>query len=162
LVLHEPPLASLLPKGEGAECIDFLFECLTIYKNEGVEAAMEKFNEVMVGMDDGLPMVSPPAKNQVVQWEYEAPWMGIYCPDLERIKVNLGGVNGEKGMRVVVAYGKKSGEAMYVRSGRVLAERLGCERVEFPGHHQGFQSEWEEFAPILREVLMNGGAERSE
>jgi len=41
--------------------------------------------------------------------------------------------------------------------GIVQAERLGCERVMFPGHHQGFETESEAFGVVLKDVLKRAG-----
>jgi hypothetical protein len=86
LIIHEAPILSLLPAAESTALIDLSFELRALYKREGVEKAMEKFQEGMVGMDDGLPMAHPGTANQVNQYEYELPWMALYCPDLEKVK----------------------------------------------------------------------------
>jgi hypothetical protein len=44
-------------------------------------------------------------------------------------------------------------EAFYARAAAEQARVLGCECVVVPGHHQGFECEAEEFAPVLLEML---------
>lgn len=131
LILHEPALVTLLPPAESTELIDFTFSLKELYQKEGIEAAMKAFGKkILVGMDDGLPRQQPEKWNPINQLENEIPSMGMYCPDLVQVKANM------KGKRVVVAVGRKSAGAMYVTTGRVCAERLGCAVVEFVGHHQ--------------------------
>jgi hypothetical protein len=46
-----------------------------------------------------------------------------------------------------------SRKAWYVQADQILAQRLGCELVVFPGHHGSFLDMPNEFAAMLREVL---------
>jgi len=48
---------------------------------------------------------------------------------------------------------KKSSEAFYARAAREQADVLGCECMVVPGHHAGFNTEAEEFAPSLGEMI---------
>lgn len=47
----------------------------------------------------------------------------------------------------------RSADAYYARTARILAQRLGCPYVEFPGNHMAFINDTEAFAAALREVL---------
>lgn len=159
VVIHEAPTSSLLPAEESTEFMDHVFELQDIFRKGGVKAAMPEFSKrIMVGMDDGIPTLHPEPENQLNQFENESPWMGLYCPDLQRIKDN--------GTSITVGYGAKSknekGWAVYVRTTVVQAERLGCERVQFPGHHQGFETEPGAFAPVLRDVLIRAGVGKAD
>src|SRR6266508_1037780 len=70
-----------------------------------------------------------------------------YLPDVERIKQN--------GVRVYMAVGKWGLEkkAWYVEVAQILAEKLGCELVTFPGHHASFLDMPKEWAATLRSIL---------
>ena len=149
LIAHEPPVYTLLDPEEATRNIEWSYELVEKYHEHGVEAAMKMFLDILVGYDDGVPRAQPEKWNQVNQLENECPWMGMYLPDLVTVKRHL----EEEGRMVTVAYGTKSLDAVYVKTGRKLAERLECAFVEFPGHHQGFECEPAAFAPVLRKVL---------
>jgi len=152
LILHEPPVYTLLDPDEATRNIEWAYEVMEKYQKHGVETAMEMVLEILVGYDDGVPRAQPERWNQVNQLENETPWMAIYVPDLVTVKKHL----EEEGRSVTVAYGTKSLDAVYVRTAKKLAERLECAFVEFPGHHQGFECEPGAFEPVLREVLEGG------
>ena len=70
-----------------------------------------------------------------------------YLPDVERIKQN--------GTSMFMAVGQWGLErkAWYVELAQILAEKLGCELVTFPGHHGSFMDMPVEWAAVLRSVL---------
>lgn len=70
-----------------------------------------------------------------------------YLPDVQRIKQN--------GTRVFMAVGQWAldRKTWYAQANQILAERLGCELVTFPGHHGSFMDMPDEFAATLRSVL---------
>ena len=72
------------------------------------------------------------------------PFFG-YLPNIEIIKKN--------NVQMVTAIGRDSNNAYYVQAMRALAARLGCENIEFPGHHD--ISLWmpREFASAIQNTL---------
>ena len=70
-----------------------------------------------------------------------------YLPDVQRIKQNS--------TRVFMAVGQWALDRMtwYAQANQILAEKLGCELVTFPGHHAAFLDIPDEFAGTLRSVL---------
>jgi len=70
-----------------------------------------------------------------------------YEPDIETIKGN--------GVKVVMAAGKRSLERkrFYAETASILAKRLGCEFIEFPGHHGSFVEIPAEWSATLRQTL---------
>jgi pimeloyl-ACP methyl ester carboxylesterase len=70
-----------------------------------------------------------------------------YLADVETIKKN--------GVRVFMAAGKRSlhKKRFYAQTAQILAKKLGCELVTFPGHHGSFIDMPDEFAATLRSVL---------
>ena len=70
-----------------------------------------------------------------------------YLPDVAMIKKN--------GVRVFMAAGKMSLEKkrFYAETAPILAEKLGCEMVTFPGHHVSYLDTPDEWAATLRSVL---------
>lgn len=70
-----------------------------------------------------------------------------YMPDIARIKKN--------GVKVLLAAGKKSldKKRFYAQTVPILAKRMECELVVFPGHHTSYEDEPEEWAAALRNIL---------
>jgi len=70
-----------------------------------------------------------------------------YLPDVEMIKKN--------GVRVFMAAGKwgLDKKKWYAVVAQILAEKLGCELVTFPGHHGSYMDMPDEWAATLRSVL---------
>lgn len=70
-----------------------------------------------------------------------------YLPDTEQIKKN--------GVRVFVAVSEwgTARKAWYIQVAHILAEKLGCELVTFPGHHASFLDMPDVWAAALRSVL---------
>ncbi len=71
--------------------------------------------------------------------------ISTYVPDLDAISRNH--------VSVVMAAGRRSADAYYARTARLLAERLSCRYAEFPGNHMAFINDTEAFAVTLREAL---------
>jgi len=70
-----------------------------------------------------------------------------YLPDVAMIK--------RSGVRVFMAAGKMSLEKkrFYAETVPIMAEKLGCEMVTFPGHHISYLDMPDEWAATLRSVL---------
>ncbi len=70
-----------------------------------------------------------------------------YQPDINRIKKN--------GVKLFMAAGKMTldNRWWYGQTAQVLAEKLGCEFVLFPGHHGSFMDMPQEWAAVLRDIL---------
>jgi hypothetical protein len=70
-----------------------------------------------------------------------------YLPDIELMKKSK--------VKIFMAAGKRSLEKkrFYAQTAQVLAEKLGCELVVFPGHHGSFIDMPNEFAATLRRVI---------
>jgi hypothetical protein len=66
-------------------------------------------------------------------------------PNIEIIRKN--------NINMVTAVGRESDDAYYVQATRALAGKLGCEIIEFPGHHD--LSLWmpKEFANAVQNAL---------
>jgi pimeloyl-ACP methyl ester carboxylesterase len=70
-----------------------------------------------------------------------------YLPDVELIKKN--------GVRVFIAVGiwALNKKAWLAQIAQILAEKLECELVTFPGHHGSYMDMPDEFAVTLRSIL---------
>jgi hypothetical protein len=145
VICHEAPTTALLSAAESTELMDFFFELEDIYCEKGVQPTMDAFvKKIMVGIDDGHKTQKPESWNPKNQFENEMN-MRLYCPDLVKIV--------ENGTSIAVGFGTKSEGAMYKRTVLEQGKRLGCEVCEFPGHHHGFETQAEDYAPILVGLL---------
>jgi pimeloyl-ACP methyl ester carboxylesterase len=146
LVVHEAPVIELLPDVE--KWRRFVDDISAKTEREGAMAAMIAFASELT-MEPGA---TPPPEffqrsmgNIEFFFKHEYRPLTLYTPDLERIRDN--------GVRMVMACGLGSGDAYYARATRVLAEKLGCEYAEFPGHHNVSLDAPKEFAKALKDVL---------
>ena len=146
LVAHEPPATAILP--EAATWLAFTQQVYTAYLAQGLRAAMPLFIGSLVGFDPPPPGPGAgmaPGPNMDFFMSKEFVPISTYAPDLDAIarnKVNL-----------VTAAGRRSADAYYARTARLIAERLPCRYVEFPGNHLAFMNDTAAFAAALREVL---------
>lgn len=158
-ILHEPPVITVLP--DAAEWQAFFAELSTIRQRDGWYAAWETF-AATVGQEDrreeadgGGPWDATTFARVGGNLEFllmhEVGPFVAFAPDLAQIRAN--------GARVIFAGGIKSRSYYYCRAGQILAEQLGAEYVEFPGHHNGYLDHPAAFAATLRATLHRiGGA----
>ncbi len=147
LVVHEPPVMSILPDAETWQ--GFMTNVQRTYRQEGdVVAAMKAFHSTLTGFDDSLT-ARISAENITPNSEFfltrEFLPITYYVPDLDRIRRNR--------VPMVSAAGHASADAYYARTARIIAERAGCPFAEFPGNHIAFITEPEAFATRLRDTL---------
>lgn len=70
-----------------------------------------------------------------------------YEPDFETAKAG-----GTKLYIGCGRYGLKR-NTWYAKAAKILAEKLSCEMVEFPGHHGSFMDRPVEWAEVIRETV---------
>jgi pimeloyl-ACP methyl ester carboxylesterase len=144
VVIREPPISSFLP--DATELLDLFFSLYAVYKTQGHIAATTALQaEMMPAYAEERPLAEAREEDMENFWKYEFVIFALYSPDLGRVV--------ENGIDVVVGVGEGSGETFLKKVGKPLARRLGCEIVEFPGHHAGFENYAESFARKLVEVL---------
>jgi pimeloyl-ACP methyl ester carboxylesterase len=144
LIAHEPPVMSILPDAEKE--LRFVDDVYATFQAQGAPAAMKKFAQSLVGFD--APIEAPGDQNRDSFDHFMAhSYLNIsrYKPDLDTIRRNR--------VRVVTAAGRRSADAYYARTARVMAERLGCRYVDMSGNHLAFVIEPAVFAAELRDVL---------
>jgi pimeloyl-ACP methyl ester carboxylesterase len=131
LIVHEAPVINLLPKPKAQRWRSFVDEIYRKSQREGWQAAQTEFMASLINVPD---KPYPPDLN-----EYE------YQPNIESIR--------NRNVKMVTATGRDSDDAYYVQATKALAARLGCDNVEFPGHHD--VSFWmpQEFANAVRNTL---------
>jgi len=156
VVVHEPPLASILPDAE--HWLAFYDNLYLTYRERGMEAAREVFR-AHVGMegdtrpprDAQLPpdqleqLLARLRRNQVFWFEHETRSFPAYRPDLDALRRHSD--------RLVLAGGVASREQYAYRPNRELARLLGLKMVDFPGGHVGHVTHPYEFADRLVDVL---------
>ena len=160
VIVHEPPLATVHPNAKkwqrffasvystafqfGASIAALRFALgvglplqASIEGAKDLKLHVEKYNEARISPDD--------TTNVLIKQELLP--VTNYSPDIEAIKKN--------GIKVFMANGKISVEKkrFYAETVPILAEKLGCEMITFPGHHISFFDMPVEWAATLRRVL---------
>ena len=152
LIVHEAPVIELLPESDAQRWRTFVEEIYTKSQHEGWQAAQTEFMASLINVPDTS---YPPDLNERLSgnvdffFKHEFRAFFRYLPNIERIRNN--------NVNMVTAVGRDSDDAYYVQTTRVLAAKLGCENVEFPGHHD--ISFWmpEEFANAIQQTLERHG-----
>jgi pimeloyl-ACP methyl ester carboxylesterase len=162
VVAHEPPLARVHPQVRKWQRF-FAAVYWTAFQF-GAIAAMVRF-AFGIGVDFSFSQTFKAARAaKKAREKSHEPYLGQrivtdfflkqellpvtnYLPDVELIKRN--------NVRVFMAAGKRSlaKKRFYAETARILADRLGCEMVTFPGHHDSLFDKPDEFAATLRSVL---------
>jgi pimeloyl-ACP methyl ester carboxylesterase len=167
-VVHEPPLASVLP--DSARWLEFYADLYDTYREAGPAAAMSVFRERM-GMhgttrppdDAQLPpdelaaMLARIRANHTLWFEREVREYPAFRPDLVALK--------EAADQLVLGGGETSRDDPPYRPNTFLAGQLGVPVTHFPGGHVGFVTHPGEFARVLSDLLTArraGGFARSE
>ena len=148
LIVHEPPVIELLPDSDAQRWRTFVDEIYTKYQREGWQAAQIEFMTSLINVPDAP---YPSDLNERISgnvdffFKHEFKAFSGYLPDIESLR--------KFSVKMVTATGSQSDDAYYVQTTRDLAAKLGCENVEFPGHHD--VSFWmpEEFANAILSTL---------
>jgi pimeloyl-ACP methyl ester carboxylesterase len=144
LIAHEPPVMSFLPDAE--KYLRFVDDVHATFLAQGAPAAMRKFAQSLVGFDGPPPALGDQSRDSFDHFLARS-YLTIsrYKPDLDTIR--------RHGVRIVTAAGRRSADAYYARTARVMAERLGCRYVDMSGNHLAFVIEPAVFAAELRHIL---------
>jgi pimeloyl-ACP methyl ester carboxylesterase len=148
LIVHEAPVIELLPEPKAQRWRTFVDEIYTKSQREGWQAAQTEFMASLINVPDEP---YPPDLNERLSgnvdffFKHEFKAFYKYQPNIESIR--------NHNVKMVTATGRDSDDAYYVQATRALAAKLGCENVEFPGHHD--VSFWmpEEFANAILSTL---------
>ncbi|WP_152392968.1 alpha/beta hydrolase [Paenibacillus guangzhouensis] len=152
MVVHEPPVVRLLPDSEKWQ--RFFANVYRTSFRFGVQAASFRFNlslsipfSVFKTVPKDFQQRVMEANNENFLIRNEMIPSVNYIPAIEKIRQN--------GVRMVAAAGKMTLDKRkyYGRTVPILAEKLGCEMVTFPGHHISFFDMPREWAASLRDTL---------
>jgi pimeloyl-ACP methyl ester carboxylesterase len=151
LVAHEPPLALLLPEAQEARA--GMHNIYDTYRDRGISAAWPRFFtftglNVRPQGNDAEPQ--PPSAEAVATSErffgHGLLPITFYEPDFSALQ--------DAPARIVVGGGTTSEGQFAQRTAAALAERLGTALIQFPGGHNGFDSDAQDFAVVLRRSLV--------
>jgi pimeloyl-ACP methyl ester carboxylesterase len=162
VVAHEPPLARLHP--DSAKWQSFFKRVVRLRRRFGRAAAMLKFS-FGIGFDfDLAAAISAVRAARRTQRSSPVPYLDRrktidhflcqellpvtnYEPDLEALR--------RTSERVALAAGRGSlaKKRFYAEVAPILARRIGCELVEFPGYHASFALMPDAFSTALRATL---------
>ncbi|TDC40395.1 alpha/beta hydrolase [Micromonospora sp. 15K316] len=156
VVVHEPPLASILPDAE--QWLAFYDNLYLTYRERGIDAAREVFRDhvglegetrppkdVQLPPDQLEQLLARLRRNQVFWYEHETRSFPAYRPDLTTLRRHSD--------QLVLAGGTTSREQYAYRPNMELARLLGLTMVDLPGGHVGHVTHPYEFADRLVDTL---------
>lgn len=152
LIVHEAPVIELLPKSDAEKWRSFVYNIYLKSQREGSLAAQTEFMASLISVPDSpfpTDLNDRLSGNVDFFFKHEFRAFFRYLPDIESIRKN--------NLHMVTAIGRDSDNAYYVQTTRALAVALGCENIEFPGHHD--LSLWmpKEFANAIQKTLERYG-----
>jgi pimeloyl-ACP methyl ester carboxylesterase len=148
LIVHEAPVIKHLPEPKTQRWRTFFDEIYTKSQREGWQAAQTEFMASLINVPDKpYPLVFNERLSGNVDFFFKHEFKAFYKyqPNIESIR--------NHNVKMVTATGRESDDAYYVQATKALAAMVGCENVEFPGHHD--VSFWmpEEFANAIMSTL---------
>jgi pimeloyl-ACP methyl ester carboxylesterase len=158
LLAHEPPAARELPDRDVllATCADIRER----YQRSGFGPAMAEFL-AMVSQEGPLPPdfgqrpAPDPARFGLPGQDdgsRDHPLLGLHMTACAGQQLDFAALRAAP-TRIVLGIGAQSGRLMPGRAAVAVADRLGTTPVTFPGGHDGFATDPDAFAVVLRSVL---------
>ncbi len=164
-IIHEAPIPSVLPEPEAGKWKEFFTSCYKLAAENGASAGAKRFFfgvelpaysliwatvKLRVFMqkeclEDEPPRISRKDATDVLLLNELLP-VTEYEPEFEKVKTG-----GAKLFIGCSQYGLKH-NAWYAAAARIMAEKLSCEMVEFPGHHGSHMDRPVEWAKVIREI----------
>jgi pimeloyl-ACP methyl ester carboxylesterase len=153
LIVYEAPVIEMLPNGDAEKWRSFVEDIYSKSQRKGSLAAQTEFMASLINVPNSpLPTDLNDRISGNIDFFFKHEFKAFYgyLPNIDSIRKN--------NVHMVTATGRDSNNAYYVQATRVLAARLGCENIEFPGHHD--LSLWmpEEFADAIQKVLERYGS----
>jgi pimeloyl-ACP methyl ester carboxylesterase len=152
LVPHEPPAMRLLTDGQ--KWLDFFFGVYDLYRQSGIEPALEKFREQAFPESDRQAMARVPKSeytlaNATYWFEHELRQYPAVDLDLDALKAHAD--------RIVLMAGRESRGYPTYEVNVELGKKLGRKLIELPGGHIGFNSQPAEFAREFVQAVARTG-----
>ena len=148
LIVYEAPVIELLPESKAQRWRTFVDKIYTKSQREGWHAAQTDFMASLINVPDKpYPSELNERLSANVDFFFKHEFRAFY-----KYRANIESIRNHN-VKMVTATGRDSDDAYYVQATRALAAKLGCENVEFPGHHD--VSFWmpEEFANAIVSTL---------
>jgi pimeloyl-ACP methyl ester carboxylesterase len=152
LVPHEPPAVRQLLGGQ--KWVDFFFAVYDLYRQSGMELALEKFREHAFAESDRKHMAGAP-KNEYT-FSNATYWFEHELRQYPAVDLDLDGLKAHADRIVLVAGRESLGYPTYEVNVE-LGKKLGRELIELPGGHIGFISQPAEFSRELVQLLRRQG-----
>ena len=158
VIAHEPPVIRILPDAD--EWLAFVARLYLTALTESDEKAFAAFlaSIVMPPTDPDPELGASPVFGEIDRRQrasgsaqfvmrHELVPFSRYMPDVAALRAG--------GIPFFLALGRVTSEAgaWYGRAAPILAEQLGCELVEFPGHHGSYMVNPRDWTASLRELL---------
>lgn len=153
LIAHEPPAFALLPGESRAQAAGLIERIYSLYREQGVQAAMEMFSGGLSAGEEGAKMrfCMDPTRGDEIRAN-SMYWFEFELRQYTSALLNLEGIKAEK-MKFVPAAGSASGDGPGVGPIALLAHMLGKEVARLPGGHISYMYEPEIFANALATLL---------
>ena len=152
VIACEPPLVKQLSNGQ--EWLDVFLRLHGLYRQSGIQAALQEFREQVLTRSDRQPLAratdetnrSQAVANTLYWLEHELRQYPAVEIDIERLTTHVA--------RIHLAVGRESAGYPAHDSTVVLADRLGTDVIALRGGHLGFVSQPAEFARELSDTLV--------
>jgi acetyltransferase/esterase len=150
LIPYEPAAVRLLP--DGKKWMDFFFRVYDLYRQSGMEPALEKFRERTFPESDRQLMTrAMDLKNGAIRanasywFEHELRQYPAIDLDLDALKAHAD--------RILPGAGRESRGYPCYEVNAQLSKKLGRDLIELPGGHTGYVARPAEFARELVQAL---------
>jgi pimeloyl-ACP methyl ester carboxylesterase len=150
LIPLEPPAVKQLPDGQ--KWLDFFFGLYELYRQSGMEPALQKFREQAFAESDrrtiarAMDLNNEQVRANASYWfEHELRQYPAVNLDFDALKAHAD--------RIVLVAGRQSRGCPAYEVNVELAKKLDREVIELPGGHLGFVSQPADFARALVQAL---------
>ena len=153
LIAHEPPAFALLPEQSRAQAAGLIEHIYSLYREQGVQAAMEVFSGGLSAGEEGAKMrfCMDPTRGDEIRAN-SMYWFEFELRQYTSALLDLEGIKAQK-TKFVPAAGITSGDGPGVGPITLLAHMLGKEVARLPGGHISYMLEPEVFADALVALL---------
>lgn len=153
LIAHEPPAFALLPEQSRTQAAGLIEHIYSLYREQGVQAAMEVFSGGLSAGEEGAKMrfCMDPTRGDEIRAN-SMYWFEFELRQYTSALLDLEGIKAEK-TKFVPAAGITSRDGPGVGPITLLAHMLGKEVVRLPGGHILYMLEPEVFADALVALL---------
>src|SRR5262249_44492623 len=155
LVPFEPAVVRLLPDGQ--RWVDFFVGLYDVYRQSGIEPALERFRERAFAESDRPVMARATDSQNGERIRANAPyWFEHELRQYPAVEPDLEGLQAQAD-RIAPATGRESRGYPCYEVSVELGKRLGREVIELPGGHVGYVAHPAEFARELVQALARIG-----